>query len=226
MGTAADAGINWIATALSRPNFPTARAGGRNTAMGGYMNKATCVILVVGILVSSAFAAQPLKGLAADKPFPPIADKMALFGQFVGDWEANSVIYNPDGSKVTGKAEWHWGWILNGTALQDVYILRSSAGKRASRVIGIGTALRFPEAGTDNWRVVYVGPMKGYLYTFNARRVGDEIVLDGKNEDDAPMRWIFSKITSRAFHWKAVVSPDKGRSWQVMQEMSVWRSRL
>jgi hypothetical protein len=91
-------------------------------------------------------------------------------------------------------------------------------------VIGIGTAVRFPETKSDRWRVAYIGPMNGFLYTFSARKVGDEIVLEGKDEDDAPMRWIFSEIKPRSFHWKAVVSHDAGKSWQLGQEMSVRRT--
>jgi hypothetical protein len=190
------------------------------------MTKLVFAILAAALAVSPAFAWQTVKGLAAKQPYPGLTEKMALFAQFVGDWEADAIIYKPDGSKVTGKAEWHWSWILEGRALQDVYILRSSAAKGTSRVIGIGTGVRFPEAKSDSWRVVYVGPMSEFLYTFSARKVGDEIVLDGKDEDDAPMRWIFSEIRPRSFRWRAVVSHDAGKSWQLGQEMSVRRTGL
>jgi len=189
------------------------------------MTKLVSTILAVALAITPT-ASQTVKGLAAEQAYPGLADKMALFAQFVGDWEADAIVYNPDGSKVTGKAEWHWSWILEGRALQDVYILRSSAAQEASRVIGIGTGVRFPETKSDGWRVVYIGPMNGFLYTFSARKVGDEIVLEGKDENDAPMRWIFSEIKRRSFHWRAEVSQDAGKSWQLAQEMSVRRTGL
>ena len=71
-------------------------------------------VILAATLAGPMAAAQTVKGLAAKQPYPGLADKMALFAQFVGDWEADAIIYNPDGSKVTGKAEWHWSWILEG----------------------------------------------------------------------------------------------------------------
>ena len=40
------------------------------------------------------------QGLAADGPAEDRADKMMLFGQFVGDWEAEFTVYGPEGSPM------------------------------------------------------------------------------------------------------------------------------
>jgi len=37
------------------------------------------------------------------------------------------------------------------------------------------------------------------------------------------VKWIFSDVTRRSFHWQAVVSPDKGKTWQLQEEMFVRR---
>jgi hypothetical protein len=53
---------------------------------------------------------------------PDYADKLMFFGKFVGDWEFDMTATKPDGSQVDGKGEWYFGWVLNGRALQDVWI--------------------------------------------------------------------------------------------------------
>ena len=167
-----------------------------------------------------------LEGLVAGGPAADRADKLMLFGQFVGDWEADFTVYGPDGTGQTEKAEWHFAWVLEGRAVQDVWIVprRSERGK-ASRVRSdYGTALRFYDPGIDAWRVVWASPASGDLLTFIAREVGDEIVLEGEDADGSPMRWIFSDITPASFRWRRVFSTDGGATWQLHKEMSVRRT--
>jgi len=48
-------------------------------------------------------------------------------------------------------------------------------------------------------------------------------VLEGKDVDGTPMRWIFSRITPSSFHWRRVFSTDDGATWQLHKEMTVRR---
>ena len=61
--------------------------------------------------------------LHADGPAPEYADKLALYGQFVGDWDADVVTYTPDGARHEGQGEIHFGWVLRGRAVQDVWMI-------------------------------------------------------------------------------------------------------
>ena len=63
-----------------------------------------------------------IEGLPAEGPYPEHRAKLALFGQFVGDWEIQENRYLQDDgtwSKESGRI--HWRWILEGRALQDVW---------------------------------------------------------------------------------------------------------
>lgn len=73
--------------------------------------------------------------------------------------------------------------------------------------------------------MVWVRQIRGNLLTFIGRRIGDEIVLEGKDRDGTPIWWILSEITSDSFHWRSVVSHDSGKSWPREQEISARRSR-
>lgn len=166
-----------------------------------------------------------LQGLIAEGPSAEYADKLMLFGQFVGDWEADFTVHNPDGTTQSEKAEWHFGWVLEGRAVQDVFIVprRSERGQTSSGPNDYGTALRFYDPRLDAWRVVWCSPVTGDVLTFIARPVGEEIVLEGHDREGTPMRWIFSQITPDTFHWRRVFSTNGGATWQLHKAMSVRR---
>ena len=165
------------------------------------------------------------EGLAAEGPGAGLADKLRLFGQFVGDWEADFTVYSPEGTKQTEKGEWHFGWVLEGRAIQDVWIIprRSERDKEGWARSDYGTAIRFYDPEIDAWRVVWVSPPHGELLTFTGRQLGDEIVLEGNDREGSLMRWVFSKITRQSFHWRRIVSLDGGKTWRLHKEMLVRR---
>jgi uncharacterized protein len=75
---------------------------------------------------SSAALPEPvLAGLLASGPSPELAEKLQLFGQFIGDWEADWTGYQPDGIvSQEGTGEIHFAWVLSGLAIQDVWIFQ------------------------------------------------------------------------------------------------------
>src|SRR5262249_2735493 len=77
---------------------------------------------------SSAF----IEALHADAPAPDIAAKMDLYGRFVGSWQSDIVTHAPDGSRHIGHGEIHFGWVLQGRAIHDVWMIP----RRSERVPG------------------------------------------------------------------------------------------
>jgi hypothetical protein len=63
-----------------------------------------------------------IEALEASHPRASLAEKLQLFGQFVGSWDVVGTSYRPDGSQETVQGEWHFGWVLEGRAIQDVWI--------------------------------------------------------------------------------------------------------
>jgi hypothetical protein len=167
-----------------------------------------------------------LEGLIASGPNEEHREKLMLFGQFVGDWEAELTVHNPDGTTQIEKAEWQWAWILEGRAIQDVWIIPRRADHARSKFErhDYGTAIRSYDPKLDAWRIVWVSPPNRELITFIARQVGAEIVLEGNDMDGTPMQWIFSKVTSNSYHWRRMHSYDGGKTWHLYKEMDVRRS--
>jgi len=134
-------------------------------------------------------------GLGAEKPFPDYKEKLALFGQFVGDWVIEEARYpRPYGVELRSQGEIHFGWILDGRAVQDVFMSRDPD---TGRAVPVGTTVRFYDPKLDAWQSTWISPVQELVQTFIGRKIGDEIVLESKTRDGYPEKWIFSEITKK-----------------------------
>lgn len=152
--------------------------------------------------------------LIAAGPAPEYADKMNLYGQFVGAWTMVAVMHADDGQRHEAKGEIQFGWVLGGRAIQDVWSLPR---------FFHGTTLRIYDPGQDAWHILWNDPLKQY-YT---RQLGcadrSDIVQQGKLEDGTAIRWRFTEITPDSFHWIGDRSRDEGASWQVQADFRAKR---
>jgi hypothetical protein len=166
-----------------------------------------------------------IEALQSDGPHPELAPQLQLFGQFVGSWDVEIINYKPDGSREVVQGEWHFGWVLEGRAIQDVWIApkRSLRGESKGVSGDYGATIRFYDPKIDAWRSTWIGPLKGYVLPFLARQVGDETVLEGNFESGTSRKWIFSDVTSETFKWRAVESDDEWLTQKKVQEMSARR---
>jgi len=147
--------------------------------------------------------------LHCDGPAPDRTDKMALYGWLVGSWEMDAVTFGEDGSKHSGRGEIHFGWALEGRAIQDVWILPS---------IFYGTTLRIYDPGLDAWHVLWSDPLRQYYARQVGRPQGKDIVQEGKDPAGANVRWRFTEIAPSSFRWIGERSLDSGVTWQMQAE--------
>jgi hypothetical protein len=164
-----------------------------------------------------------IEGLAADGPLPELKEKMMLFGQFVGDWEIYESRYlKPDGTWAKERGELHWRWILEGRAVQDVWMFGDEETKNLRPA---GTTVRFYDPKIDAWHSLWISPLQNFVKTFVARKVGDEIVLEGRSPEGYQLKWIFSEIEKDSFRWRSEESRDEGKNWAPNEEMKIRRLR-
>lgn len=161
-----------------------------------------------------------IEHLHANGPSPNIREKLMLFGQFVGDWDILESRYlRGDGQWVQQRGELHWGWILDGKAVQDVWLHFDETG----RLIPDGTTVRFYDHRIDAWHSIWVSPNHHGVMSFVGRQVNDEIVLEGRGLDGNLLKWIFYEISPNSFNWRGEESNDQGKSWVVTEEMQIRR---
>jgi hypothetical protein len=162
--------------------------------------------------------------LAADGPDPNYADKLMLFGQFVGSWDLDVVSYPTVGERRAYHGEWHFGWVLDGRSVQDVLITRPlGPDGRPVSPGSTGSTVRTYDPEMDAWWIVWQCPPDGEFSTLFGRPDGDRIVLEGqwtrKPLGERRFRWSFDEITAQSFHWMGHVSTDAGQTWRLAEEM-------
>jgi hypothetical protein len=163
-----------------------------------------------------------MSALLARGPMAENAGALALFGQFVGSWDSGVTFSNADGTLGTGTGEIHAGWVLDGRATQDVWIF-PRRGTPATDGQEYGTTIRFFDRSAGNWRSIWISPVNHVVREFRVRTDGDEIFLEARTARGLPQRWIFSAVTPGGFHWRNIVTPDDGRSWRVLEDVSARR---
>ena len=178
-------------------------------------------LLMLALAVSTVRgdAQKTFTALLTNNPAPEHREKLMLFGQFVGSWKFSGFEYHDDGARVTDRGEIHFRWVLQGRAIQDVW-LETSRSDSAQRLYG--TTIRFYDPKIDSWKNTFIDPEWGVVTTLNGNQVGSEIVLLGTGSDGSPIRWIFSDIKQDSFHWRA--EKRNGKQWQIYEEL--WTKRL
>ena len=171
---------------------------------------------------TSTYHSDMIEALEAEGPFTEYTDKLMLFGRLVGAWDIEGKYFNQEG-QVTQKrqGEWHFGWVLEGRAIQDVILTppREERRRTGAPADDYGTAIRFYDPRIDAWRVTAVTPVFGVIVNLIARPIGDEIVLEGRAPDNKLYRWVFSDFTDHTFRWSGYVSADEGRTWFMEEEI-------
>jgi hypothetical protein len=181
-------------------------------------------------LMSDSKSSHLIAALHADGPASDRADRLGLYGQFVGDWDADIVTYAPDGVRHQGRGEIHFGWILEGRAIQDVWMIPRRNDRRPDAPVmpvagnWYGTTIRVYDPALDAWRITWIDPATNNYYQQIGRKQGADIVQEGTTEKGALSRWSFTEIAPRSFHWKGEASFDKGASWRLLVEVFARRS--
>src|SRR5208337_4090620 len=174
---------------------------------------------MVGRLMENSSRQRSIEGLSSDGPYPEFKDKLMLFGQFVGDWDIVGVQSpSPSGVAFEERGEVHFGWILDGRAVQDVWMTYDEKSKRA---ISVGTTIRVYDPSIDAWLSTWISAIRRSVQTFVARQVGEKIVLEGTTKDGYPERWIFSEIKPESFRWHSEETHNRGKTWVLTEEMRI-----
>lgn len=163
-----------------------------------------------------------LGALGAEGPHPDRGGNMDLYGQFVGSWALDVTRFLDDGSTRRRPGEWHFGWVLEGRAIQDVWIVppRGAArqGDAAANVNVYGTTLRVYDPRIDAWQIRWTDPVTQTYLTMVGRREGPDIIQVGRSPEGNSIRWSFRDIMADSFLWRGEVSADKGETWRQVLE--------
>ena len=167
--------------------------------------------------------------LHARGPDAAHATELELYAWLVGQWEMDVTTILEDGTLHGGRGEIHAGWVLQGRAIQDVWMIPRLQDRRP----GIeplpgagnwyGTTLRIYDPSLDGWRILWSDPATNFFSHQIGRALGPDIVQVGPDPRGGSMRWVFSDIQPDSFHWTAEHATDD-RSWR--REVEIRAHRL
>ena len=164
----------------------------------------------MGSETKSAFS----RALISDGPSLP--DHAQLFAPFIGSWDLIVRWYDKAGKVVRTEAgEWHFSWVLEGRAIQDVWIVPPRSLRYANAPYEYGSSIRFYDPVTEAWQSTWIGPMHRVVWTFAAKQRGPAVVLETTPDVSPAMRWSFTDITANSFLWKNEIKDDD--SWRTQQ---------
>lgn len=151
-----------------------------------------------------------------------------LYGWLIGSWDMDVLHYRVDLRQAPRRGEIHFGWVLEGRAVQDVWIMPPRGERHAALSPAdsmYGTTLRVWDPALRAWRVTYLNPLTGQRDELTGRRVGDDLVQIGTHADGTPIRWNFTDITRDSFRWTGVALAQDGVTWTLEGEFHARRRR-
>lgn len=83
---------------------------------------------------------QMVEVLAAPGPHASLGDEARLWDRFIGTWDCDFGFHLENGSVRHSPGELDFGWVLDGRAIQDLWITYPREGEKER---GIGTSIRF-----------------------------------------------------------------------------------
>lgn len=135
-----------------------------------------------------------------------LPEEFNFFGKLIGSWKID---YIDNSNSRSIKGEWHFSWVLDGMAIQDVIILPDYE---------YGTTLRVYNPGKCAWDIAYC--YTGKIMRLEARKEDGLIVLT--NIEDERRKWVFAKIEDHSFHWQDIRVKDDGE-WQINYDLYAQR---
>ncbi len=167
--------------------------------------------------------------LAARGRSPEIPESADAYGWLVGSWELDALHYwGVDVAARRIKGEAHFGWVLEGRAVQDVWIMpqRSEGSPDLDRTMNMyGTTLRVWDPSIHAWRITWINPAGDHREQQIGRWSGKDVVQIGARSDGTPTRWRFTEITPDSFHWLGEALQPDGKTWRLEGEFRAKRMR-
>jgi hypothetical protein len=150
-----------------------------------------------------------------------------LYGFLIGSWTLELTAYPDDGNVTHSTGEAHVAWVLNGRAIQDIFINpdRSERTPDSPKFANwYGTTFRYFDPTIRAWRVFWLNPDDGVRAELIGRRRGNDILQEGHFPDGTPIRWTFSEITTNSCRWRGERLEPDGKSWRLQVEFLARRA--
>jgi hypothetical protein len=170
---------------------------------------------------SRAAATDLTTALKATSAHPSLSDQAEVVGRLVGTWDVEYTDFAKDGKAIHRTGQFIVGWVMDGRALQDVWIVNPSGTRKQREVY---TDLHHFDPKSRTWRTTFVDPEHGPVARFTGGPVGnDRFVLETQDMGSNTTRWSANDIRPDSFVWRDEASSDGGKTWRLQAEYHMKR---
>ena len=158
--------------------------------------------------------------LEAKGPHPSLGDHAKAFERFVGTWDVEYTDYAEDGKTSHRSGEYILGWVMDGRAIQDVFVVYPSASNKEREVF---TDLRYFDPKSGTWHAAFIDPQGAYVARFTGAAGDDRMAFQTQDFAGTETRWSYTDIRPNSFVWREEESKDGGKTWRLSAELHMKR---
>jgi hypothetical protein len=148
-------------------------------------------------------------------PHPSSGGQAKVFGRLVGVWDGEYTEFSRNGNETRSSGEWLFGWVMDGRAIQGLFIIHPSAVRKERY---FGTTLSYFDSKPGKWSKTFVDPENGAVETLTGVSMADDrVVLLGQEMDGKESRWSFDNIRTDSWDFRDERSTDGGKTWRIRE---------
>src|SRR4029077_10945898 len=133
-----------------------------------------------------------ITAIKAMGPHTSLGDRAKVFGRLVGTWDVEYTNFSKDGKVTHRSGQLMVGWVMDGRAIQDLWIVYPSG---THKDLEVYTDLHYYDPKSGTRPATFIGPEHASVARFTGGAVGDDrIVLDTQDFDGADTRWSINDI--------------------------------
>ena len=153
--------------------------------------------------------------LPSKLPHVSLGEASALDAKLIGTWAVDYSDFNKDGKAVHRTGQFLVSWVLDGRAVQYLWIVDPSGSRKEREVY---TELRYFDPKSRSWNGVFFDPEHASMAKFTSEPQGDSIVMHSSDLGAADTRWTFGAIGPNSLVFRDEASDDGGKTWHLRSE--------
>ena len=147
-----------------------------------------------------------------------------LYGLLIGEWAFDWYDRTLPSSSRHLTGEWIFSRAPKHFGIIDTFICPSRQECKQNNIpVRPRITQRFYDHRTDQWMIC--DSTDNNYYHYSTEFTHNQIIITDKNNPDFLIQWIYEDIQLYSFHWLCQISPDQGKSWNLVEEIFAKRQK-
>jgi hypothetical protein len=154
--------------------------------------------------------------LIASGPHTSLGDQAKVLEQLVGTWDVEYRDIQKDGREKHRTGQFIMAWVLDGRAIQDVWIVDPTEDRAEREVYA---AIQYFDLKSHSWPTVFIDPEHASTAKFTGgASLEGRMVLQTSDLGRPQNRWSFTATGPDSVVFRDEFSSDGGETWKLLSE--------